>query len=63
MYNQIKSSLTDPVNMLILTSMKAGVANQMMITQIKSDMDEQLVQINSRIDALEEKINNLYESS
>ena len=63
MYSQIESSLTDLVNMLILNSMKAGVANQMMITQIKSDIDEQLVQINRRIDVLEEKIKNLHESS
>jgi hypothetical protein len=41
--------------------MKAGVANQMMIIRIKSDRDEQLVQINRRIDELQKKVNDLYD--
>jgi hypothetical protein len=35
--------------------MKVAVENRMMITQIKRDMDEQLVQIIKRLDNLEQK--------
>jgi hypothetical protein len=62
MYNQIESSLNDLVNKLILSSLKTGVENQVMITQLKRDMDEQIAQINGRIDALQKKINDLYDS-
>jgi hypothetical protein len=62
MYNQIESSLNDPVNKLILSSLKTGAENQMMITQLKKDMDEQIAQINGRIDVLQKKINDLYDS-
>jgi hypothetical protein len=51
-YNQIESSLNDPVNKLIIRSLKTGAESQMMITQLKKDMDEQIAQINGRIDAL-----------
>jgi hypothetical protein len=50
------------VNKLILSSLKAGAEDQMMITQLKKDMDEQIAQINWRIDALQKKINDLYDS-
>jgi hypothetical protein len=43
--------------------MKTEVVNQMMIIQIKRDIDEQIAQINVRLDALQKKINDLYESS
>jgi hypothetical protein len=61
-YNQIESSLNDPVNKLIIRSLKTGAESQMMITQLKKDMDEQIAQINGRIDALQKKINDLYDS-
>jgi hypothetical protein len=62
MYNQIESSLNDPANKLIIRSMKTGAENQMMITQLKREMDEQIAQINGRIDVLQKKINDLHES-
>jgi uncharacterized membrane protein len=62
MYNQIESSLNDPVNKLILSSLKTGAENQMMIIQLKRDMDEQIAQINGLIDVLQKKINDLYDS-
>jgi hypothetical protein len=61
-YNQIESSLNDPVNKLIIRSLKTGAENQMMNTQLKRDMDDQIAQINGRIDALQKKINDLYDS-
>jgi hypothetical protein len=62
MYNQTEASLNIPVNRLILSSLKTGVENQMMITQIKRDMDEQFAQTNTRINELQKKVNELYES-
>jgi hypothetical protein len=61
MYNQIEASLNIQVNRLILSSLKAGVENQIMIIQIR-DMDEQFAQTNNRIDELQKKANDLYES-
>jgi hypothetical protein len=62
MYNQTEASLSEPVNRLILSSLKAAVENQMMIIQIKRDMDQQFAQTNNRIDELQKKVNDLYES-
>jgi uncharacterized membrane protein len=61
-YNQIDSSLNGPVNKLIIRSLKTGAENQMMNTQLKRDMDDQIAQINGRIDVLQKKINGLYDS-
>jgi hypothetical protein len=62
LYNKIESSLNGPVNKLIIRSLKTGAENQMMNTQLKRDMDDQIAQINGRIDVLQKKINGLYDS-
>jgi hypothetical protein len=55
LYNEVEASLNEPRNKLIVGFMKIAVENRMMITQIKRDMDEQLSQVNKRIDSLKEK--------
>lgn len=55
-YNEIESSLNDPRNRLIVGFMKVAVEIQMLITQIKRDMDEQVVQIIKRMEKLEEAV-------
>jgi hypothetical protein len=61
MYNRTEAYLNIPVNGFILSSLKAEMTNQMMITQIKRDMDQQFAQIDSRIDELQMKVNDLCE--
>jgi hypothetical protein len=55
LYNETEVTLKDIRNKLIVGFMKVAVENRMMITQIKRDMDEQLVQIIKRLDNLEQK--------
>jgi hypothetical protein len=55
LYNETEVTLKDIRNELIVRFMKVAVENRMMITQIKRDMDEQLVQIIKRLHNLEQK--------
>jgi hypothetical protein len=55
LYNETEVTLKDIRNKLIVRFMKVAVENRMMITQIKRDMDEQLVQIIKRLDNLKQK--------
>jgi hypothetical protein len=57
LYNETEVILKDTRNKLIVGFMKVAVENRMMITQIKRDMDEQVVQIIKRIDQLEKEKN------
>lgn len=50
LYNETEVILKDTRNKLIVGFMKVAVENRMMITQMKRDMDEQVVQIIKRID-------------
>jgi hypothetical protein len=64
MYDYIGASLNDSVNKLILSSLMAEAADQMMmiiITQIKGDLDEHVAHINTQIVTLQKEINDLYE--
>jgi hypothetical protein len=65
MDNYNETSLYDSVNKLILRSLMAVVADQiiMTISQIKGDLDAQAAQINTQLDTLQKEINDLYEFS
>ena len=61
LYNETEVVLKGSRNKLILGFMKVAIENRMMITQIKNDLDLQVVDLSMRIEQLEEKERQLQE--
>lgn len=56
LYNEMESSLSEDRNKIVVGLMKIVVENRIIITRIKRDMDEQIVHIINRVEALEFRI-------